>query len=358
MLSMRRRKDKSLEKRLYLKHSAFYYVHRDGRWEHLGHDMTKANERARLYNDGVGQYGTVAYWLDMFIADCKVRVNAKKLAARTLEDYQKNLIPLKLFFAPPMTPIDIEPRHVQDYLQIGAAAGRPVRANREKACLSACMSWLARTGSVPGLTVNPCLRAGGIKRNTEKKRDRYVTNSEYSEVYAHAGAQVRAMMELTYRTLQRPESDIIFWTVANLPVVDGRRILRVTQNKTGKVLDISMSPALDALLRELVGRVPQIGRRLICTRRGKPYTYSGLTTMLRRAIDKANAARAKLGREPMQSFGFRDLKGKGATDMWLSGEPIGRIQLLCGHDDATTTEIYVKQRWRSPVQPNSLKICF
>lgn len=30
--------------------------------------------------------------------------------------------------------------------------------------------------------------------------------------------------------------------------------------------------------------------------------------------------------------------------MWLAGQPIERIQLLCGHEDSTTTEIYVKQR--------------
>ncbi len=58
----------------------------------------------------------------------------------------------------------------------------------------------------------------------------------------------------------------------------------------------------------------------------------------------------------LQLFGFRDLKGKGATDMWLSGEPIERIQLLRGHKDKATTEIYVKSRWRDSIAPNSLKI--
>ncbi|MDR0702900.1 MAG: tyrosine-type recombinase/integrase [Azoarcus sp.] len=115
-------------------------------------------------------------------------------------------------------------------------------------------------------------------------------------------------------------------------------------------------PELDALLRQLVGPVPTIGRRLICTRGGMPYTYSGLTSMLTRAIGKANKARTRVGCEPIASFGFRDLKGKGATDMWLAGEPIERIQQLCGHESASTTEIYVKQRWRESVQPNRIKI--
>lgn len=58
----------------------------------------------------------------------------------------------------------------------------------------------------------------------------------------------------------------------------------------------------------------------------------------------------------MPSFGLRDLKGKGATDMWLAGVPIERIQLLCGHADKTTTERYIKARWRETAQPNDVKV--
>ena len=37
--------------RLSFKHGAFYYRHRDGRWEHVGTDVKVAKERATLYND-------------------------------------------------------------------------------------------------------------------------------------------------------------------------------------------------------------------------------------------------------------------------------------------------------------------
>jgi hypothetical protein len=40
-------------------------------------------------------------------------------------------------------------------------------------------------------------------------------------------------MELTYRTLQRPESDIVGWTSANLITEGGIRKLHPVQNKTG-----------------------------------------------------------------------------------------------------------------------------
>lgn len=364
MAGRRKNNPLGLEPRVYMKHGALHYIHRDGRWERLGTDVGKANERARLYNDSCGLYGTIAYWLDMFVIDCEARVKAGQMAARTLEDYRGNVAPLKIYFAPPMLPTDIEPRHVQDYLDIGAQANRPIPANREKACLSSCMSWLIRTGKVPGLLVNPCLQASGIRRNREKKRDRYVTHEEYRDVYAVAPPQVQAMMELTYRTLQRPESDILDWTVANLRLKDGKRILRVEQAKMqgrgGKVVDIALSPALETLFRDLVGEVPKIGRPLVCASRGqyagKRYTYDGISAMLKRAIAKANNIRAERGQEKIPSFGFRDLKGKGATDMWLAGVPLEDIQLLCGHENKSTTEIYVKQRWRQIAESNLTKL--
>lgn len=335
-----------LEERVYAKHGALHYVHRDGRWERLGTDVAAANKKARLYNDTQGIYGTMAYWLDMWIVECEKRVKSGALAQRTCDDYTQNIEPLKIYFAPPMLPTDIEPRHVQEYLDIGAQSGRPVRANREKAALSSCISWLIRTGAADGLVVNPCMRVSGIKRNSEKKRDRYVTDAEYRAVYTHAPRMVRAMMTLVYRTLQRPEVDVLGWTIANIVTKDGKRILRNKQSKTGKAVDIGLSAELDALVRELAGTIPVLHQPLIHTRNGAAYTYDGLSAMLKRAIKKAGAL----------SFGFRDLKGKGATDMWLSGIPIAQIQLLCGHDDSSTTEIYVKQRWRETAAPNKVEM--
>lgn len=361
----RKSNDTGLELRVYQKHGAFYYVHRDGRWERLGTDKAESNQKARLHNDPEGQFGTMVYWLDMFLANCQERVTAKTLAQRTLEDY-KNAITgtdkkpgaLRVFFAPPMTPLDIDPSNVQDYLDTNAELGRPVPANREKATLSSCISWLIRTGKVPGLKINPCLRASGIKRNPEAKRDRYVTHYEYRDVWAVAHTSVRLMMELTYRTLQRPESDIIGWTTDILLTEDKQRKLHFRQGKTGKWMKIATPAELDTLIRQSLGTVPQLRQPIIRTRNGKAYTYDGLSAMLKRGIAKANKERKSKGIAQMPSFGFRDLKGKGATDMWQTGIPIEQIQQLCGHEDKSTTEIYVKQRWRETAVANQVVIGF
>lgn len=349
----RKRKDDSqgLPERVYLRRGTFFYVHRDtGRWENLGKDLAAARKRADHYNDASGTFGTMAWYLDAFIADCRQRVAAKTLSARTLDDYIAALGPLKAFFGH-MLPTEVLPTHVAEYLEIGARAGRSVRANRERACLSSCMSWMLRTNQAGGLQVNPCMRASGVTRNPEQPRERYVTDAEYLAVYAVAPPQVQLMMELVYRTLQRPEVDVLAWTPSNIRQKGDGKVLHFRQSKTGRLIDIALTGRLAELVAAAIGEVPVLHQPIVHTMAGKAYTYTGLSSMLKRAQVKARKASSAL--RGMPPFGFRDLKGKGATDMWLAGEPLERIQLLCGHSKKTTTEVYVKARWRETAAPNS-----
>lgn len=342
--------------RLYAKHGAFYYAHRSGKWERLGTDLADAKRKAAHYNDPDGTYGTCAWYLDQFLAHCETRVKAGQLAQRTCDDYKRDAEPLKAYFGK-MAPAAIEPKHKAGYLDLGLTLGRAVRANRETACMSSMLSWLARSGE-GGVKRNPWIGAG-IRRNKETPRERYVEHDEFREVRALATKQVRGLMDLIYRTLQRPE-DIIAWTPANLvnkrePDGSVRKIIRTRQGKTGAAVDIAVTPEIEAILKELKPAHASTGpgMTLIHTGRGEPYSYDGLCAMLRRYIGKtkANQARRKAG-EKIVSFGPYDLKGKGATDMWLAGVPLEQIQVLCGHDSIKTTEIYVKCRWRGTVEPN------
>lgn len=343
----RKRKDDSqgLPERVYLRSGTFYYAHRTtGKWENLGKDLSSARKRAEHYNDPTGTYGSMTWFLDQFLIDCEARAAAKQMSARTVEDYRGALVMLKAFFGE-MLPSDIGAHHVTEYLDIGLKAGRGVRANRERACLSSCMSWMLRNNQ-GGLVVNPCMRASGVRRNAESQRERYVTDAEYLAVYHAAPAQVRLMMELVYRTLQRPEVDVLAWTPAIIKHKAEGRVLRIRQHKTGRQVDIALVGRLEQLVKLAMGDVPQLHQPLVHTLAGSAYTYTGISSMLRRVLKKVG----------VQAFGFRDLKGKGATDMWLSGVPIEQIQLLCGHASKTTTERYIKARWSETATPNSLEI--
>lgn len=355
-----------LEERVYRKGKSFYYVHPDGKWEALGQNKVEANRKGHHYNDPDSQFGTMIYWLDQFIIDCERRVALNstikgiKLSRRTCDDYRAavhgNSVkegPLRTFFPSPLRPIDITPDMVQDFLTDSAEIGSAVQGNRHRACLSACFGWLLRSRHAPGLATNPCLRASGIQRNPEEKRERYVTHQEYAEVFAVATRSERLLMELTYRTLQRPQSDIILWTDSVIINEGGKRFLWFEQNKTRAKMKIAFTPALDELLPRREGKVLKLHAPLVSRLDGKHYTYQGLGSMLRRSIEVANMRREARRIPHMESFGFRDLKGKGATDMYyLAKVPIEDIQQLIGHASKSVTEIYIKQRWREAAAPN------
>jgi hypothetical protein len=167
-----------LPDRVYPKHGAFYYVHRDGHWERIGVDVNEAKRKGNQYNESGSTYGTMKHFLHAFIKDCETRLKipAEKggLALRTVQDYTRDIQPLNDFFGH-MTPTSVAPHHIQQYLDIGLKAGRGVRANRERACLSACFSYLIRF-NLSGVASNPCT---GIKRNRETPKARYVEHDDY-----------------------------------------------------------------------------------------------------------------------------------------------------------------------------------
>ena len=336
--------------RLAFRRGRFYYLHRGGKWENVGTDVTAAKQAAARYNHPGDGFGTMAYWFSLFLADCKARVKANNLSQRTLDDYTGYAAddgPLVAAFGTAF-PDRITPAMVQAYLKANAQLDppRPVPANRERAFLSSCLSWMIREGKVPGLVVNPCMRASGVQRNPESKRERYVTHAEYRATYAAGNRAVRLAMELVYRTLQRPEVDVLAWTPSNVRSKDGGKVLHFRQSKTGRLVDIALVGELGALVAEAIGEVPQLHQPILHRLDGKAYTYDGLSAMLKQAQAKAKVA----------PFGLRDLKGKGATDMWLAGVPIEQIQLLCGHADKTTTERYIKARWQQTAQPNKVAL--
>lgn len=345
--------------RLVFDKGRFYYIHRDtGRWENVGTELEAAKAAAKRFNNPGEAYGTMAYWFGEFLADMKLLVAAKQRSQRTLDDYTGYFLdggPLAAVFGA-RQPETIAPVDVQQYIDFNARMDppRPVPANRERAGLSSCISWLIRTGKVPGLIVNPCMRASGVQRNPESKRERYVTHEEYRAVYAAGNRAVKLAMELVYRTLQRPEVDVLAWTPANVRAKDGAKILHFRQSKTGRLIDIALAGALGDLVREAIGDVPQLYQPILHRLDGMAYTYDGLSAMLKQAQDRVRKAHGatKGPLAMLPSFGLRDLKGKGATDMWLAGVPIERIQLLCGHADKATTERYIKARWRETAQPN------
>ena len=87
-----------LPRRVYLRHSAFYYVHHDGRWERLGKDLAEAKKLAAALNSDLPLTGTMNAWFDEWTKELDARVKADQLAPRTREDYVDALDFLRPFF--------------------------------------------------------------------------------------------------------------------------------------------------------------------------------------------------------------------------------------------------------------------
>lgn len=359
-MGRRRKSFHHLPPRVQQKHGAYYFVHRDGHWERLaglGEERAMRNKWAERY--GVtADVGNFAWWLARFLNHREALVKRGNLAPRT---YADNLIEadyLKAYFGK-MFPADVRSHHVFGYRdQRGEVA--PVRANREKALLSAFFTWLLSKAD-SGVEANPCK---GVPRIPETKRVVLPDDADYQGVYKLANPPVQILMDLIYRTLQRPE-DLIVATPRDIRSIEHGgtmvRVLRVRQQKTKRELDILVTHELDEIISRATGKVVALDQPFVHTRRGKRFTYGGLSAMFRRYVNKARdldaAAALQEGRPPIfKPFGIYDIKGKGATDMYRAGIPIERIQQLLGHTSVRTTEIYLKGRLPEVVAPNSRKM--
>jgi integrase len=347
-----------LERRVYWHRGQWQYRHRTGRWEPLGTDVGRANARARLYNRPGGTLGTIRHWMQLYLADAAAgRLPAgRRKAPRTLRDNEKESGFLCASPLGAMLPQELarRPDLISEYRDRRVVDGRgKVRANRELSLLSGMFAWLIESGKIPGLTVNPVRL---VSRFPEKPKERYVEDHEFRAVYGIAQRSVCMAMDLVYASLQRP-GDVLRLapSAVRWKAVGGQqqRVLSVQQGKTGRRVDIELTPALDAALSmlsnpEAAPGVPRLVRTVVHTPAGQPYTEAGIGAMLRRYCKRAG----------VQTFGLMDIRAKGATDMHEAGIPLAQIQALMGHASQMTTEVYIK-RMLSTVRvarPNALAI--
>lgn len=322
-----------LPPRLYDHHGSYWYRPRYGKPINVGKDLSVAKLKWAELENPAQEKGSLDSLLDWYLAEV-----APKKAARTYSDNKKEAVFLKAGLG--HIPFrELRPHHVATYRDT-RAKDAPVRANREKALLSHVYTKAIERGWVD---VNPC---AGVKRNTERKRERYIEDEEFWNVYNLAEKSVKRMMILIYRTAQRPE-DLLKCGPSNIKKVrsgnDDVRVLRFTQGKTRATVDVRIEGDLAGLIEECLGEKVVLPY-FVHTRQGRRYTYGGISSMFRRYVAEAK----------IQDFGMYDLKGKAATDMYRSGIPLEQIQHLLGHASITTTERYIKARMPDLVEPNKV----
>lgn len=289
------------------------------------------------WKEAGGKRDTVAWLLDTFTTlVCAGKVKAKALAPRTARDYKRDAETLKAGLGH-IGIRRLEPRHVADYRN-AREPDAPSHVRNELACLSAAMAYAVETGLA---TTNPCRE---VRRTVRRRRERLIAHEEYLAVYDRAGPMIRRAMTLAIRTLAQP-ADILRMGPRDVVRRGDRRVLRFLRGKTRRPVEVEIVGELARVIDEALAE--QVVREtFVHARSGAAYTVSGVGAMFRRHCVTAKVA----------DFGLRDLRAKGATDMYLAGGDVRTICSLLGHATEQTTRIYIKSYLPETVRPNEVAI--
>lgn len=317
-----RKKDRHLPPCMYMKHGAYYLV-RKGKWERLGSDYQDALLAYARLVGGSGKGGMAK------LIDEALDAMRHRLADNTVKQYEAAAARLKEYLAE-FEPRQVLPRHVAK-LKLHMA-DTPNMSNRVISFLRMVFAYALEQQVVDS---NPCI---GIKRHAEKKRDRYITDDEFSAICAGASDYMRSIFEMCYLTGQRI-SDVLSIRLADISPAG----IAFEQQKTGAKLVVAMSPDLE----DLLGRIKALPRRvrgltLFCARSGgKPVSYETVKQAFRSACVKANIEGATI----------HDLRAKSLTDTDRQGND---AQKLGGHTDPKMTKRYLRLREIDIAQPPAM----
>jgi integrase len=302
-----RGRDKHLPKCVFHRHGAYYYVKR-GVWRPLGDNLPAAlAEYARIIAPPTGGCDEL---LDRTLDRAK-----ESVAKNTYEQYSYVCRKLKPVLAE-FTPELVEPHHIAAILDHHRKT--PNMANRMLTFLRLAFS----NGLTWGLCkVNPCY---GVKRHVEARRDRYL--EEYTLIWKHAPAQLRAIMDIAYITAQRI-GDVLAIRLSDI-TPEG---IYFKQQKTGKRLLVNAPDLAEAVKRARSLHSNIRGLTLFHGRGGRPLSYYGVRSAFQRACALAKVEDATL----------HDIRAKSLTDAKRQGK---NAQKLGGHSTEAMTNRYIRGR--------------
>jgi hypothetical protein len=315
----KRKHDKGLPRRVYLRHGAYYFVRPDGKWVRLGKTL---GEAYRALADMLIETDEVKT-----IADLCTRYDLEVLSTYRAKERQGRLPHLERIRAVMghLAPSELTGQGVRQFRdklgeRKGLNWGRPQLALKGLMVLSHMFSWACEWGVV---ATNPCK---DVNRPPQPIRKRYPTDAEFQAVYQRCPEMHRIAMDIALLTGLRRED--ILALDRDSETDDG---LLVHTGKTDKTLLFEWTDELRAVVKRAWAVKPQVRRPMICTRGGKRYTGDGFSKIWKRAHDAAKSAG-----EITEAFRFNDLRSKSASD---DRDP-ARASNRLGHTTRQTTERY------------------
>jgi integrase len=226
---------------------------------------------------------------------------------------------------------DVEPHHIAAYLDRRESK---VAANREITFLSSMFAYAMRWGWCRS---NPCT---GVRRNTEKKRTRYITDAELKTLLDRASNQMACIIEMAYLTAAR-KSDLLNIRLSDIQSDGLHMIPGKTRDSTGQAMIFTFSPRL----RDVLNLSRKLRRRassmyLFATGDGTPQSVSGFNSAWRRLKKKCD----------LDDIHFHDIRAKSLTDAKRK-HGSDYAQALGNHASVETTESYIKTREVNTVEP-------
>lgn len=307
-----RKSDKHLPPCVYEKHGAYYYV-KAGKWTRLAADLSAAlAEYARRFDNPRGGMPELVEKVLTHISP--------KLSKNTVDQYKIAAARIKETFAE-FAPDQIRPKHVAALKM--DMANTPNMANRVLSFLKTVFAYAVEWQLVDS---NPCV---GIRRHSEGKRQRYITDEEYAAIYAKANPRMQVIMDLLYLTGQRV-GDVVAIKRADINE-DG---IAFDQQKTGAKLLVRWTPEL----REAIARANSLNGNVLAptlfrTRshgKGAP-SYGATRDQWNEAVTAAKVKDAHI----------HDLRAKSLTDAKRQGKD---AQMLAGHSSPAMTDRYIRLR--------------
>lgn len=310
-----RTKDRHLPPCVFRSHGAYYFVKR-GRWEFLGRDLASAlAEYGRRIEE---PRGGCAELIDAAF-DAIVR-HQPPLAKSTREQYAIAARRLKAILQN-FAPAQVMPKHIAAIKL--AMANTPNMGNRILSFGQQVFDYALENQVINS---NPFV---GVKRHTERKRKRLISQTEFDAIFGEAGPRLRVIMDLLFLTAQRIE-DVLTIRVRDL----GDDGISFTQQKTGARLVVRWSPELRAAVdraKALGGNVRAL--TLLYNRRGKAPDY-------RSVLLQWHTARKAAGVEDATPH---DVRAMSLTAMKKQrGKEAARA--VAGHTSDVQTDCYLRDR--------------
>lgn len=244
-----------------------------------------------------------------------------ELKPRTQKDYLQHQKKLIAVFGE-VKADNIKPEHVRTFMDKRGLQSK-TQANHEMASMSRVYKWGYERGYVKG---NPC---AGVMKFKAVKRDRYITDKEYTAIYNAADDVVKVAMEIAYLCAARL-SDVLEMKWKQIT----EQGIFIQQGKTGIKQIKAWTPRLQEAieLAKSISIPTQIDAPVIMSQHQGHYSGRGFSNRWMEARSKASV---QLGYE--LDCTFHDLKAKAISDYKGSTKD---KQLFSGHKSESQVLVY------------------